>query len=198
MSSLPNIAVIGSLNADLVTTTSRVPSAGETLAAISHSINYGGKGANQASAIARLTHSKDDPNAATAKVFMVGAVGDDQFSKGMLEGLEADRCSTTGVKVLKGMKTGISTILVEEETGENRILYVEGANGALKDDETLVGADMDVVVFQLEIPMKTVCLPSAAMFLVSRAYRITGLAQHSRSKGARSPGRPSFSVVPLL
>lgn len=156
MSSLPNIAVIGSLNADLVTTTSRVPSGGETLAAISHSINYGGKGANQASAIARLTHSKDDPSATTANVYMVGAVGDDHFAEGMLDGLKADCCNTTNVKVLQGKKTGISTILVEEETGENRILFVEGANGALGVDETLVGPDMDVVVFQLEIPLKTV------------------------------------------
>lgn len=48
------IAVIGSLNIDFITRTPRIPDAGETLTAHSFDTGFGGKGANQAVACARL------------------------------------------------------------------------------------------------------------------------------------------------
>lgn len=162
--SLPHIAVIGSLNVDLVTTTSRVPSGGETIHAVSHSIGYGGKGANQACACARLTRSHDLSNA-LAHVSMVGVIGDDQFSFGILRSLEEAGCSVKHVRALKGQRTGTATILVEQKTGENRILVVAGANGTFGPDDELVPEDADVVLFQHEIPLQTVRTPFWSPFL---------------------------------
>lgn len=167
MANLPHIAVIGSLNVDLVTRTPRVPAAGETLTANSFSLGFGGKGANQACACARLTRPKSrDAKSQSARVSMIGAVGDDQFSGGLLESLTSDGIDVASVRKLSGQSTGTATILVEEETGENRILFTPGANGLFGPKESLVPRDVDVVVFQLEIPLETVSCPTTA-YLVS-------------------------------
>ena len=104
MSSNPAIiTVIGSLNVDLVTRTSRVPAAGETLTSESFSTGYGGKGANQAVACARLSRTQkqaSDGTASDVEVRMVGAVGDDQFGAGFIEQLQKDGLKTDGVKDL--------------------------------------------------------------------------------------------------
>ena len=159
MSVIPHIAVIGSLNVDLVTRTPRVPGPGETLTANSFALGFGGKGANQAAACSRLSRPKPPSTASpSAKVAMVGAVGDDPFSNGMLDSLKGDGVEVSGVRVVKGQSTGTATILVEERTGENRILITTGANGLFGEEESLVPEDADVVLFQLEIPLKTVML----------------------------------------
>lgn len=81
----PRIVVIGSLNTDLITRTSRVPAAGETLISKSFDTGSGGKGANQAVACARLSTQKcDGPQ--NVCVYMVGAVGDDTFGHELAEG----------------------------------------------------------------------------------------------------------------
>ena len=133
MSSKPAvISVIGSLNVDLVTRTARVPVAGETLASESFNIGWGGKGANQAVACARLSRTKATASASRAsdvEVRMVGAVGDDEFHQGFLESLRADGLNTSGVEILKGKKTGVAVIVVETQSGENRIMFNPGANG---------------------------------------------------------------------
>ena len=74
----PLITVIGSVNTDLITCTSRVPAAGETLISQSFDTGSGGKGANQAVACARLSRNKSDQTG-NVTVRMVGAVGDDAF-----------------------------------------------------------------------------------------------------------------------
>ncbi|KAF2095882.1 Ribokinase-like protein [Rhizodiscina lignyota] len=160
MASIPHIAVIGSLNVDLVTRTPRVPAAGETLTASSFALGFGGKGANQASACSRLSRPKlpksSKAKPPSAKVSMVGAVGDDQFSQGMLDSLKEDGVDVSEVRIAKGKSTGTATILVEEATGENRILFTPGANGVFEEKDNLIPKDVDVVLFQMEIPLKTV------------------------------------------
>lgn len=152
------ISVIGSLNVDLVTRTTRVPVAGETLASESFNIGWGGKGANQAVACARLSRTKAQANASQAsdvEVRMVGAVGDDEFHQGFLKALREDGLNTDKVEILPGKKTGVAVIVVETGTGENRIMFNAGANGevAVKD---LVDADASVALFQLELPLQVV------------------------------------------
>ncbi|KAF2422207.1 Ribokinase-like protein [Tothia fuscella] len=148
---MPKIIVIGSLNVDMVTTTSRVPEAGETLQATSFEVGWGGKGANQAVAAAKLGDS-------STKVYMYGAVGDDVFGPQLIKGLRSDGVDNDGVKSLEGEKTGTAVILVEEESGENRILFTPGANHKLKVDDDLVpgGEYGDIAVFQLELPLDVV------------------------------------------
>lgn len=152
------ISVIGSLNVDLVTRTSRVPVAGETLTSESFDIGYGGKGANQAVACARLSRTQQQATNGTAsdvEVRMVGAVGDDEFHAGFLKSLQRDGVGIGGVEVLKGKKTGVAVITVETSTGENRIMFCPGANYEVKVGD-LVDGDASVALFQLELPLDVV------------------------------------------
>ncbi|KAK6442175.1 putative ribokinase [Oleoguttula sp. CCFEE 5521] len=148
-----SIAVIGSLNVDFITRTSRIPEAGETLTATSFETGLGGKGANQAVACARLA-------ASGTKVSMVGNVGDDSFGSDYITALAKEGIITSGVRKVEGQKTGIANIIVEEANGENRILLATGANHASgkshEKDWDLVPDEAGICVFQLEIPLKVV------------------------------------------
>lgn len=145
------VAILGSLNADLVVRTSRQPSAGETLTAKSLTIGCGGKGANQAIAVRRMTARKRDESQVNARskteeagkqsgsnndndaidieTRMIGAVGDDAFGKKLVQQLgEADGVDISGVQVLDQVETGSAVITVDDE-GQNSIMVVPGANG---------------------------------------------------------------------
>lgn len=148
----PTIVVIGSLNIDFITTTPRVPEGGETLTATSFETGFGGKGANQAVACARLSGSSTAN--AQVKTCMVGSLGDDTFGKDYLRALTTEGIYTTHIKTIPGQKTGTANIIVEETTGENRILVSVGANHASGQEiSDLIPDDADVVVFQLETPL---------------------------------------------
>lgn len=156
---MPVITVIGSLNTDMVTRAERVPNGGETVQAKSFEVGWGGKGANQAVAAARLSRSKETLQSKdNITVRMVGAVGQDVFGPQMKRSMEEDGINMQSVKVLEGVETGTAVILVEESTGENRILVTPGANFALKISDDLVKhSDYgDVAIFQLESPMDVV------------------------------------------
>ncbi|KAI4140312.1 MAG: hypothetical protein L6R39_005851, partial [Caloplaca ligustica] len=131
MSTTPTITVIGSLNTDLVTRTSRLPTPGETLTTTSFATGCGGKGANQAVACARLARSSKDDNKSCAHVCMIGAVGDDEFEPKLIAELEANGVDASGVQIVRGKRTGTAVVTVEEGTGENRILINPGANSAV-------------------------------------------------------------------
>jgi len=151
------ITVIGSLNKDLVTRTSRVPGAGETLTANSFSTGSGGKGANQAVACARLS-KHDARSKGDVEVRMIGCVGMDSFGQELIEGLNKDGINTTGVLLLEGKTTGVSVIIVEEDTGENRIMFSPGANYSLN-PEQFIGLPWpvpDLIVLQMEISLATI------------------------------------------
>lgn len=188
MSSKAVISVIGSLNVDLVTRTTRVPVAGETLTTESFDIGYGGKGANQAVACARLSRTQEQASAGTAsdvEVRMVGAVGDDEFHEGFMRSLQKDGLKIDGVKILKGKKTGVAVIVVETGTGENRIMFCPGANYDVEVKD-LVDDDASVALFQLELPMDVVCIEPKEM------DDDVGLANHDKvlhnMKTARQKG----------
>ncbi|CAO2647189.1 Nn.00g081110.m01.CDS01 [Neocucurbitaria sp. VM-36] len=152
------ISVIGSLNVDLVTRTPRVPVGGETLTSESFSIGWGGKGANQAVACARLSRTQAQAQSSSpsnVEIRMVGAVGDDEFHEGFLKSLKAGGLNVDGVKILKGKKTGVAVIIVETGTGENRIMFCPGANYDVEVKD-LVDDDASVALFQLELPLEVV------------------------------------------
>ncbi len=154
----PLITVIGSLNADLITRTSRIPSAGETLTSQSFDTGFGGKGANQATACARLSRRYDTVERGDVKVKMVGMVGDDTFGRDIRWPMVSNGIDIADVWVKEGYKTGVAVIIVEEASGENRILLSPNANYALKPIQfaTIPGPVPDLIVLQLEIPMNTV------------------------------------------
>ena len=160
------ITVIGSLNTDLVTVAPRIPVPGETLRATSFFSGCGGKGANQAVAAARLSKSHDQVSSSLSwpslvQVRMVGAVGADVFGETLLKSLANDGVDVTAVRKIEREMTGTATIIVEEGTGENRILFAPGANFALSATDDLVGPPGfgNVALFQLEMPVDVVSAP---------------------------------------
>lgn len=171
------ITVIGSLNKDLITRTSRIPSAGETLIASSFEMGSGGKGANQAVACARLAsrwnpgrrrqdqqHDEDPPEneisqeSPTIRVRMIGAVGADSFGHDLMLGLLTNGVDISGVRTLRDQQTGVAIVLVDDGSGENRILVSPNANYMLQsaDFETMFVPLPGLILLQLEIPLKTV------------------------------------------
>lgn len=143
---MSTVTVIGSLNYDLVTYTSKVPQAGETLAAHLFENHLGGKGLNEALATARLSKGP---------VRMIGNVGDDGFGKELKQALVDAGVDTSFVATLSGELSGVAVILVED-CGENRILITAGANGRLQpsdsDYERYFPEDAGFVVLQNEYP----------------------------------------------
>ena len=154
--SRPCITVIGSINIDVITRTSRIPGAGETIISQSFDTGHGGKGANQAVACARLSRKKDD-ELGQVEVLMDGAVGADTFGEDLIDGLRANGVTTTGIDRIVGEKTGAAVIIVEEQTGENRILMSPNANYSLAPSAyvQLSGQLPNLIVLQLEIPLDT-------------------------------------------
>lgn len=199
MASESVISVIGSLNVDLVTRTSRVPVGGETLTAESFNIGWGGKGANQAVACARLSRTQQKALAgepSDVEVRMVGAVGDDEFHAGFLKALQADGLNTESVKILKGKKTGVAVITVETGSGENRIMFCPGANYDVE-EEDLIDEDASVALFQLELPLKVVCIHIFPAWVLS--HQLTSQVLHNmkvaRQKGVETIINPAPAIA---
>lgn len=167
---LPIITVIGSLNADLTTYTSRLPTGGETLYANSFRTGSGGKGGNQASACAKLSRKRDDLQNASAVIKMIGAVGNDSYGTNLLRDLQASGVETDGVLVRDEVETGVAVVIVEESSGENRIMLNAGANSTLTPDlfQTLPSPIPALIILQLEIPVTTT-------LQIMRAARISGV-----------------------
>ena len=164
------ITVIGSLNCDMVTVTPRIPGPGETLTASTFNTAPGGKGANQALATLRLSRVNPKPpgppktNQNDIQICMIGAVGGDALRYLTIGTLENDGVDVSGVRVVDEETTGVAVILVEETSGENRILLTPGANHSLRSQdfqllESLTGRSFrkpDLLILQLEIPLTTV------------------------------------------
>jgi ribokinase len=110
----------GSINMDLVVRCDRAPDQGETVVSHGWLTNPGGKGANQAVQAARLK----------AETVLVGRVGSDAFGRDILNGLSAYGVDVGRVMMDPVLPTGVACILVERG-GENRIVVVPGANGAV-------------------------------------------------------------------
>ena len=155
--STPLITVIGSLNIDVIGSTARIPSAGETIRAQSD-LGSGGKGANSAVSCARLSRRKDAVQDGHVRVKMVGAVGEDLFGPGLIDDLKRSGIDTEDVAIKKGEKTGVALVLVERNTGENRILISPNANDSLRPEDfmELKAPLPDLIVLQLEIPLEVV------------------------------------------
>ena len=114
------IGVVGSNMIDLVTYTDRMPGPGETIEAPDFELGFGGKGANQAVAAARLG----------SQVMMVTCVGDDMFGHQQIANFTQNGIDTGHVRMVTGRPSGVAPIFVEP-SGENRIVIIKGANAEL-------------------------------------------------------------------
>ena len=138
-----DVVVVGSCNLDLVSTTDRLPSPGETLRAVTYAEHAGGKGLNQAVACARMG----------ARVAFIGCVGNDSAGTMLRELLESEGIDTTQLKTVDA-PTGRAFITVDA-SGENTIVILAGANAHLGDTAITV-PHTKVILAQLEIPLPAI------------------------------------------
>jgi len=139
------ILVFGSLNIDLVARVPVIPGPGRTVLAPSYETHFGGKGANQAVAAARI--------AGAARVAMAGRVGRDGFGDEALRNLQRNGVDTSLI-VRADEPTGCAFITVDG-SGENAITVASGANMSARATDlpaALFTADT-VLLLQMEVPL---------------------------------------------
>ncbi len=183
------IAVVGSINMDVVNRVERHPLPGETVSGLETAYIPGGKGANQAVAAAR----------AGAQVLMIGAVGQDPFGGPLVEALGKAGVDTAGVLEKEGT-SGMAFITVDAH-GENNIILSPGANGRLSAEDMEAGligaaggsggAGLGGVLLQNEIPWET----TAAAVRHARAY---GAAVYLNPAPARKVEDEVLALVDVL
>ncbi len=133
-------AVVGSINMDIVLNMERVPEIGENVLGTAYGYACGGKGANQATGLARLG----------AQTKMIGKVADDANGRKLTENLEKNGIDFSGVST-NGTQTGLAAIIIDGE-GRNRIVVYEGANAEIDPDEAAdcIDDNLDLLLVQFE------------------------------------------------
>ncbi|MDF5706462.1 MAG: ribokinase [Nostoc sp. S4] len=149
------IIVFGSINIDLVATAPRLPVGGETLLGEDFFQVSGGKGANQAVALARLGIPAQ----------MVGRVGADNFGVELVNNLQASGVRTNNVFVDQTVSSGVAIITVSQ-SGENQIVVIPGANGRVNQEDvqrlSYLLPEATALLLQLEIPIPAVVAAAKA------------------------------------
>jgi ribokinase len=177
-----SVVVVGSAMVDLITYVDRMPLAGETMLGTGFLQDFGGKGANQAAAVA--LHG--------VACSMVGCVGDDLFGPATIDDLVAYGVDTTHLVTIHDEATGTASIFVEP-SGENRIALAMGANRGV--DEPLVVGALD------EIAARTGGAPAVLVSQLETPQDATAAAfEWARDRGATTvltPG-PALELSPRL
>ena len=133
-------AVVGSINMDIILNMQKVPDVGENLLGTSYGYACGGKGANQATGLARLG----------AKTRMIGKVADDTNGNKLIENLNKNGIDSSCVRT-DGTQTGMAAIIIDGE-GRNRIVVYEGSNAEIdpKDAADCIDKSLDLLLVQFE------------------------------------------------
>ncbi len=140
------IVIVGSSNTDMVVRVDHFPLPGETLMGDNFMTAQGGKGANQAVAVARLG----------GDATFVCCLGDDAFGNQSLALLKKEGMNTDHVRLIQGASSGVALIPVDKN-GENTIIVASGANAMLS-VEDIKEAEKDIkeagiLLMQLETPV---------------------------------------------
>lgn len=147
---MKKLLVIGSLNLDMVVSVDHTPVVGETILSEKMQLIPGGKGANQACAAGRLG----------VDVALLGAVGKDSYGEIEKKSLRDSGVDISRLIVREDAATGLAMITVNSD-GDNCIVVVSGANATMTREDIDQNRDLletcDMVIFQLEIPLDTVC-----------------------------------------
>lgn len=147
---MTDTVVLGSLNMDLVIRTPHIPRPGETIAGHGFQMIPGGKGANQAAAVARLG----------GQVAMIGRLGADAFGERLRANMLRFGVNMDHVAVDEENITGIAVIIVDDLKGDNSIVIAAGANGRvsledLRKAESLL-REAKALILQFEVPLQVV------------------------------------------
>jgi ribokinase len=198
----PRVCVVGSSNLDLTFRTSRLPRPGETFIGRDFRTDFGGKGANQAVAAARLG----------AAVSFVSKLGRDAFGEQVLRHFRQEGIDTAYVLTDERRPTGVAGILVDDDA-HNCIVVVPGANHGLTPEDVRGAAEViraaRVLVCQLEVLLetaleafriaaaagvRTLLNPAPAEPLPEELLRLTDLCVPNESETEALTGRPVGSL----
>jgi len=143
---MSDISVLGIFVADISFSGPKIPAIGETILGNKYNLGPGGKGCNQAVAIARLG----------AKVNFISKIGKDSYGELALNTLTKNKINTESVIQDENLQTGVAGILVDKNSGKNAINVIVGAPSTLKVAE--IGNHIDIIknskifLTQLEVP----------------------------------------------
>lgn len=177
MNKNPVVTVVGSVNLDVIVRVVRLPGAGETILATDRAEGLGGKGANQAIAVAR---------AGVGSRF-IGAVGGDVHGPQLRAILDAAGVDVRELAVVEGVPSGTAFVFVDE-LGENLIVVDQGANDRVQLSESALESvrSAAVLVVQNEVPAEVVAAAVSAAELAGTRV-VVNLA----------PFRPAPEVVAI-
>ena len=143
---MSDISVLGIFVADISFLGSKIPAVGETILGNKYNVGPGGKGCNQAVAIARLG----------AKVNFISKIGKDSYGELALNTLTKNKINTESVIQDENLQTGVAGILVDKNSGKNAINVIVGAPSTLKvaeiDKHIDIIKNSKIFLTQLEVP----------------------------------------------
>ncbi|MDB9743535.1 ribokinase [Pelagibacteraceae bacterium] len=167
------ISVLGIFVADISFSGNKIPSIGETILGNSYNIGPGGKGCNQAIAIARLG----------GKVNFISKIGKDDYGQLALNTLDQNKIDTSAIIQSQNQQTGVAGIMVDKKTGKNAINVITGAASTLTINEVNKNIDKiknsKIFLTQLEIP-KNVTLYSLKIAKENKVLTILNPAPASK------------------
>jgi ribokinase len=167
------ISVLGIFVADISFSGNKIPSVGETILGNSYNIGPGGKGCNQAIAIARLG----------GKVNFISKIGKDDYGQLALNTLNQNKIDTSTIIQSQDQQTGVAGIMVDKKTGKNAINVITGAPSTLTINEVNKNIDKiknsKIFLTQLEIP-KDVTLHSLKVAKENKVLTILNPAPASK------------------
>ena len=141
-----DISVLGIFVADISFSGSKIPAVGETILGNRYNLGPGGKGCNQAVAIARLG----------GKVNFISKIGKDSYGELALDTLKKNNINTENIIQDDKLQTGVAGILVDQKSGKNAINVIVGAPDTLKISEINKQLDLiknsKIFLTQLEVP----------------------------------------------
>ena len=143
---MSDISVLGIFVADISFSGSKIPAVGETILGNKYNVGPGGKGCNQAIAIARLG----------GKVNFISKIGKDSYGELALNTLKKNKINTKNIILDTNLQTGVAGILVDKNSGKNAINVIVGAPSTLKineiDDQINLIKNSKIFLTQLEVP----------------------------------------------
>ena len=154
---MSEITVLGIFVADISFSGTKIPSIGETILGKKYNVGPGGKGCNQAIAIARLGGNTN----------FISKIGKDAYGELALKTLEKNKISTQNIIQDGNQQTGVAGILVDQNTGKNAINVIVGAPSSLKINEIEKQINLikrsKIFLTQLEVPKDVTlhCLKTA-------------------------------------
>jgi len=173
---MSDISVLGIFVADISFSGSKIPAIGETILGTKYNIGPGGKGCNQAIAIARLG----------GKVSFISKIGKDNYGELALKTLKKNNISTTNIIQDENFQTGVAGILVDQSSGKNAINVITGAPSSLTTKELDNHIDTikksKIFLTQLEVP-KEVTLHCLKVAKENNCLTILNPAPASEIKG---------------